>query len=101
LEPVGWARKNFSLLHVPVKQQSNFLDEAISSAVASNVNIRLFNYPLCLLSKEARKFAVKSISDWKNYFPNECGGCKLKRSCGGFFTSAVGRFIERPEVIYE
>jgi hypothetical protein len=31
----------------------------------------------------------KSISDWKNEYVKECGGCQKMNECGGFFTSSV------------
>jgi hypothetical protein len=32
---------------------------------------------------------VKSISDWKNEYANECGPCTKKNDCGGFFSSGI------------
>lgn len=99
LEPKGWGRKNYSSLYVPVKKQNKSLIRAVEMARNYGLALRLFNYPLCLLDDELRSFAVKSISDWKNYFPEECNKCTMKSSCGGFFTSAAGQFIEPVEAI--
>jgi len=34
------------------------------------------------------KFAVKSISDWKNEYDPICEPCQVREQCGGFFNSA-------------
>lgn len=99
LEPKGWARKNYNSLYVSVQEQEKYLIEAKSIGDQYGIEVRLFNYPLCLLNPDLRLSAVKSISDWKNYYPNECKDCSLKQECGGFFSSATGRFIEKVEKI--
>ena len=55
------------------------------------------NYPLCLIDSSLRKDAIKSISDWKNYYPDECQDCTKKELCGGYFSSAYNKFIEKPK----
>ena len=99
LEPKGWARKNYNSLYVEVKKQNPSLLDAYNVSRKKGLNIRLFNYPLCLIDEKLRRIAVKSISDWKNYYPPECEGCKSLDDCGGFFTSATGKFIEPVEAI--
>jgi His-Xaa-Ser system radical SAM maturase HxsC len=98
LEPKGWGRANYGSLYVNVRDQSSSLRSAVSVACTANREVRLFNYPLCLLPNELRRFAVKSISDWKNYYPDECSGCRILEECGGFFASATGKFREVVEV---
>lgn len=95
LEPKGLARKNFHDLHVPVEEQLSYLDEAVQVGERYGCVVRLFNYPLCSLNDYLRIRAVKSISDWKNYYPDECDGCILMSKCGGMFASATGRFQEK------
>lgn len=99
LEPKGWARNNYERLVTGVKQQAPWLAHMIEVANMRGLAIRLFNYPLCLLPQNIRHFAYQSISDWKNYYPDKCDGCELRKNCGGFFTSAVGHFIEDVEPV--
>ncbi|RYY02289.1 MAG: His-Xaa-Ser system radical SAM maturase HxsC [Gammaproteobacteria bacterium] len=94
LEPKGWARNNYERLVTSVKEQSKWLSQMVEVANVRGLDIRLFNYPLCLLPEDIRTYAAQSISDWKNYYPDQCDGCELRKNCGGFFTSAVGNFIE-------
>ncbi|MFC1333182.1 MAG: His-Xaa-Ser system radical SAM maturase HxsC [gamma proteobacterium symbiont of Clathrolucina costata] len=95
MEPKGLARKNYSNTHVPVEEQVEYIERAVRVGERYGCSVRLFNYPLCLLSEYLRHRAVKSISDWKNYYPGECSGCEMQTDCGGMFASAVGRFQEQ------
>jgi len=94
VEPKGYARKNFDSLYVSVHKQLHYLEQAIDLAERYGLQIRLFNYPLCLINEYLRNRAVQSISDWKNYYADECSGCRLKPQCGGLFVSSAGRFLE-------
>ena len=99
LEPKGWARKNYSSLNVPIKQQVLYLEKSISIASIHGITVNLFNYPLCLIPNSIWDCACQSISDWKNYYPEPCQYCDVIDKCGGFFTSANGKFIEPLEPI--
>lgn len=101
LEPKGLGRKNYKSLYVSIKEQNKHLLDAVNVGTRFGIDIRLFNYPLCLLDTDLRKNAVKSISDWKNYYPEDCTNCSLINECGGFFTSAKGNFIEKVEAQHE
>lgn len=97
LEPKGWARRNYDELYVPSAEQGDYLMECVSALRLRGISVNLFNYPLCHLPEEIRRYSCQSISDWKNYYPEECDGCAMKNRCGGFFTSATGKFIESVE----
>jgi len=97
LEPRGWARHRYESLYVNPLEYSGSLQRAIDIAFDRGLNIRLFNYPLCQIDASLKDIVVKSISDWKNYYPDECGGCADKLKCGGLFTSSVGSYFEKVE----
>lgn len=99
IEPIGYARKNYEELYLEIKEQNIFLEKAIYKARLYNLKIFLYNYPLCLLSKEIRDYSIKSISDWKNYYLEDCNFCNRKNDCCGFFTSATNKYIEKVNVI--
>lgn len=101
LEPKGWARKNWDQVYIAPECISHELQAAVRRCENARVTVRLFNYPLCLLDESLRDFAVPSISDWKNYFPEECKPCSSKSYCCGFFTSATGHFIPQVRPIHE
>ena len=95
MEPKGYGRKNFNFLYENVSNQIKYLESAIEIGESYGLFIRLFNYPICLLSEVLRVKANKSISDWKNYYPDECFNCEEKNNCGGFFASATGEYLEK------
>ena len=43
-------------------------------------NVCIYNIPLCLLPDSFHDFAQKSISDWKNDYPDICQECKKERN---------------------
>ncbi|MCB4761892.1 MAG: His-Xaa-Ser system radical SAM maturase HxsC [Sulfurovum sp.] len=99
LEPMGWARKNYEDLYVSVDEQNNFLHGALTSFNLKRFDIKLLNYPLCLLHEGLRDYAVKSISDWKNYYPDECNKCLVRENCCGYFSSSVNSYYEKPKAM--
>lgn len=93
LELSGFARANLDGIWIdPIDYQSQ-LAEAIEILATSGMTPIIFNHQLCLLRPELRKYAVKSISDWKREYMPECEGCiEAHRDCGGFFSSAKHRY---------
>ncbi|MDG9670544.1 His-Xaa-Ser system radical SAM maturase HxsC [Hahella sp. CR1] len=92
LEPTGWAKQNWHDLYVEPVRYIRELASAIDAAERAHIPICLYNFPLCHLPTELHHYAVKSISDWKNYYPEECEGCRLRNQCGGYFVSSRGVF---------
>ena len=99
LEPTGWAKHNWKSLYLSPFEYQKELMQAIKKSQELGLRLALFNYPLCHLSEDCRDFAVKSISDWKNFFPPECDGCALEQECGGYFTSTGGERFDPPRRI--
>jgi His-Xaa-Ser system radical SAM maturase HxsC len=88
LEMTGFTKANLSELWIdPIEYQVE-LAEAVRTLSASRIRAAIYNHQLCLLPPEIRRFAVRSISDWKNEYMPECEGCELRQECGGFFSSA-------------
>jgi His-Xaa-Ser system radical SAM maturase HxsC len=93
LEPKGWAKRNFDVLYISVKEQMPFISECVFNNSLKGLESMLFNYPLCETPKNIQKYYCKSISDWKNYYPAFCNSCPDKKDCGGFFSSSVGDYL--------
>ncbi len=85
LEYVGYTPFNDKLLWI---DPLDFQEELHDSVVLLNdlgINVSIYNIPLCLLPEGIRRFAVKSISDWKREYLTMCTECALKMDCGGVF----------------
>lgn len=89
LELTGFARANLDAIWIDPADYQDQLAEAVEILVMAGMTPIIFNHQLCLLRPELRKYAVKSISDWKREYMPECEGCiEAHRDCGGFFSSA-------------
>lgn len=96
LEPAGWARKNWEQLYAPPEKYHKELLASADILDLLEIPTYLFNFPLCHLPSKLHNIAVKSISDWKNYFPQACASCALKETCGGYFISANKKKLDPP-----
>jgi hypothetical protein len=61
----------------------------------------IYNHQLCLIDRQVWPFAVRSISDWKNEYHDECSRCSVRERCGGFFFSAQYRMSDHIKAIAE
>lgn len=95
LEPTGWARGHLNLLRPSIEREATIIDLAALNAGVRGQEVSLYNYPLCLISEATRKFACKSISDWKNVYPEQCRNCDLKPQCSGVFASERNNVVEQ------
>jgi hypothetical protein len=91
LEDTGFAIANSDLLWMDPLDYREQLANAAGILVPSGIKTSIYNLPLCLLSPSARRYAVQSISDWKNDFVEECAACVEKERCAGFFTTGRPR----------
>lgn len=85
-EPIGFALANPDLSDVDLRDWQYELELGVKILERSQINVILMNAPLCALSPELRKYAHKSISDWKRKFEPECKECTVKDDCSGLFT---------------
>lgn len=88
LEPMGFARSNRDRLWIDPADYAATLADAVHHMAARDMNVSIYNLPLCVLSKDLWAYARKSISDWKNVDDPACGTCAMKDECSGFFLSA-------------
>lgn len=95
LEPMGFARPNWSQLWIDPEDYIAALSDAIECLQDFRMPSSIYNVPLCVLPESLRSFAAQSISDWKNDYLPECGTCALRDSCAGFFSSAGRDHVPR------
>lgn len=87
-EIIGEARKNFDSIWVEPVEYAQRLDKAVRLLADMGMNVSIYNIPLCLLPETSRKYAARSISDWKQEYRAECEGCSMKGQCCGFFMTS-------------
>jgi His-Xaa-Ser system radical SAM maturase HxsC len=85
LENIGFARMNWDREFYDSSVSFNPIADGIDLAAAKGMKTSLYNFPLCTVPPEYRINCVASISDWKQKFLADCGKCKLRSNCGGFF----------------
>jgi His-Xaa-Ser system radical SAM maturase HxsC len=89
LENTGFARANIDSLWIDPIEYKDQLSEAVQILTAYGIHTSVYNHPLCLVNSDVYPSYVKSISDWKNEYANECIPCKKINECGGFFSSGI------------
>jgi His-Xaa-Ser system radical SAM maturase HxsC len=88
MEQIGFAVKNSKQIWIEPKDYADNLKEAVLNINSWNIDVSIFNLPLCLLPNELHAFARKSISDWKNKFSDICNECQKKNDCCGLFSTS-------------
>ena len=92
METTWRAEKNLESLWIEPEEVVGPLDEAIHHLTQRDMNVSVYNIPLCLLPKHLWTFARQSISDWKNYFDPKCLICPVKNRCAGIFNSGLSLY---------
>ena len=92
LETTGFTKANLEALWIDPWDYQKELVQAVNTLDRFRIRTSIYNHQLCLIPKSVRRFSVKSISDWKNEYMADCGGCMRMHECGGFFSSAKLRY---------
>jgi len=103
LENMGYVKKNREALWIDPLDFAEELEEAVKAMHYRGMRLSVYNLPLCVLPRAVWPFARQSISDYKNIYLEECGGCAVRRRCSGLFASSknlhsrgIQRFVEVP-----
>lgn len=88
LEVIHSARANAGRFWVDPVEYTAEVEEAVSILHRADINVSLFNHPLCVLPRSLWQFARASISPWKRLYKNFCDGCYVRAECGGVFATS-------------
>jgi len=88
LEMMGFTRANLDSLWIDPIEYKDLLSRAVMILNTYGIKASVYNHQLCLVNPDVLPNYVKSISDWKNEFVDECEPCLRKSECGGFFSSS-------------
>lgn len=89
LEMTGFTRANLDALRIDPASYREELSEAVRILRSYGLKTSVYNHQLCLVNEDVEPVYVKSISDWKNEYAEECSPCTRKSECGGFFSSEI------------
>lgn len=85
LENIGFAKGRWRDLFVRHDLDFAPIAAALDWAASRGVRAQLFNFPRCTVPASYRRYAVASISDWKNKTLPACERCAEREQCTGFF----------------
>jgi len=88
LEYTGFTPRNKDVLWIDPIEYMEELNDAVLMLGENDMNVSIYNLPLCILPREIWKYSKKSISDWKQIYLDECQNCKEIDNCGGFFLTS-------------
>jgi len=88
MEIAGLAHVNYSDVWIEPYDYQEQLSKAIRVLSRADINVSIYNLPLCLIDIKTWNFARKSISSWKNDYLETCNGCTVREKCCGIFTTS-------------
>jgi len=88
MEITGHAKENYNDIWIDPYQYQEQLFKAVKTISRANLNVSIYNIPLCLTKPSSRCFTRKSISGWKNDYLPVCNTCSVKTECCGIFTTS-------------
>lgn len=88
LEMMGFTRANLDKLWIDPFEYKDTLSKALEVLNSYGIKTSVYNHQLCVVNPDVTSNYVKSISDWKNEYLEECYSCIKMKECGGFFSSS-------------
>lgn len=88
LEITGFTRANLEELWIDPVNFVKELQRAVEILTRHGIRTSIYNLQRCLIPNSLWPYSVKSISDWKNKYYEECTHCSQRNDCGGFFASS-------------
>lgn len=99
MEMTGNARVNKDKVWVSYKESQKKISVGIRKLIESEIDVKLYNYPLCTIESELWTLCEKSISTNKVRYTEECDICKVKKACGGVFAGTLSMEKDELEAI--
>ena len=88
MEITGLACDNYETIWIDPHEYSKELSGAVRVLSRADMNVSIYNLPLCLIEQNSWGFARQSISGWKNDYLPVCEECLIKSKCCGIFTTS-------------
>lgn len=88
METVGRAAVNSGTVWIEPVEYMEKLEKAVKMLAHRNMAVSVYNLPLCILPMGLQRYAVNSISDWKQGYIPQCESCSKRSECCGIFTTS-------------
>jgi His-Xaa-Ser system radical SAM maturase HxsC len=85
VEPIGFAKANYETLWVDPADMADVISETVGFLSRRDMNVSIYNLPLCCLPRPLWPYARRSISNWKQTYLPACDACSLREQCAGVF----------------
>lgn len=95
-EMTGNAFLNREQVWVPYRKAFLAVASAVKKLIENEVDVKLYNFPLCTVKKEFWTLCEKSISPDKVRYAAVCDSCLYKKACGGVFAGTF--LLEKDEL---
>jgi His-Xaa-Ser system radical SAM maturase HxsC len=99
LEPTGFAKVNMGVLWIDPVEYQKELVKAINILDRYRIVSKIYNIQLCLLDPSISHKSVRSISDWKTEYIDECLECVKSADCCGLFGTGTGKHSDSIKAI--
>ena len=96
MEMTGSARVNQDKVWISYVDAAQVAEDAALVLIENGIDVKLYNFPLCIVKKEYWTLCEKSISPDKVRYAETCENCKMKNACGGVFAGTM--YMEKGEL---
>lgn len=88
MEMTGSAARNRDKVWISYSRAFEASKRGIDNLIRNEIDVALYNFPLCSVDKKYRMLCRKSITDYKVRFADACYMCRNKDACGGIFAGS-------------
>lgn len=89
LETRGNCALHFKETYLTHSEAFQYIKPAVQLLLQHGIDVGLYNFPLCSVAHGYWGICRKSITPEKIRYPEACGTCSVKHSCGGFFNTTL------------
>ena len=89
MEMTGSARVNQDKVWISYVDAAQVAEDAALVLIENGIDVKLYNFPLCIVKNEYWTLCEKSISPDKVRYAETCENCKMKNACGGVFAGTM------------
>lgn len=87
MEMTGSAAYHRDQIWMPYDKIYPLIEPGIFQLLSHEIDVNLYDFPLCALPEHAWPLARRSISPWKIRYDEKCSQCAVRDACGGMFYS--------------